>query len=503
MDGRTLLLCFLLVFVGAASTFAAFVPATYSTIVLNQNVAAQVFQGSSNYYLFNVSSSNTYSVTLTPSCADPDLYVYSTASFVAGVPMVFICSSIQPQTSVDSCQFTASSSASSGVYYFIRIYGYGTCDVYTLKISVAGGGGGLSPGVVWAIIVGSVIGGLMLIVVIAVCLTHRGLSERCCCCFVRGRQTPEQRQRDDSDYGVAMRSAPAASGAGFNMRSSSSGPPPSIFGPGPYGAGPYGAFSPQPSTIITVPPFAPSIPTAPDYVLGVPAASVSLPAVTPGAGTVWPTSVVQDGVVYSTPPLPPGLVPPNFQALEAGGYERVEIFVCVDSSSFMQSQQKIVKRTLSRLVQQAAQRAGSANLRVVSCSDGQAQILEPLNTTTVKKSVKSISWVGQPTLLPGWHRMMEMYESSCATLGSRPLMLALFLTGGVPFDNHEFMAQLISQCLNACVCFVLLDSTALATYGQLHVLPNVRVYSLSSSNVDEVVSALVSSVAPRRYATQY
>jgi thermitase len=90
-------------------------------ILLSSSTSSSVSQGQSKYYKISVSAGSSYTVRLTPSSGDSDLYVYDTNRAQIG-------SSAAGGTTVDSVTFTATASG----YYYIRVYGY-QASSYTLS----------------------------------------------------------------------------------------------------------------------------------------------------------------------------------------------------------------------------------------------------------------------------------------------------------------------------------------------------------------------------------
>ncbi len=90
-------------------------------IDFGSSTSGSVSQGQSIYYRFYGYAGSPYTITLTPSAGDPDLYVYDPSQTQIG-------SSLAGSGSIDRVSFTAGSSG----YYYIRVYGYSSAG-YTLS----------------------------------------------------------------------------------------------------------------------------------------------------------------------------------------------------------------------------------------------------------------------------------------------------------------------------------------------------------------------------------
>jgi hypothetical protein len=85
---------------------------------------------------------------------------------------------------------------------------------------------------------------------------------------------------------------------------------------------------------------------------------------------------------------------------------------------------------------------GEGGLRTVTFANGQAFDLGDLNSKNLKTKWSEIKWSGSTYIIPGWQKLLEVYEEEFCEEEVKPLMMILVITDGEATDLAEFIATL-------------------------------------------------------------
>jgi len=159
----------------------------------------------------------------------------------------------------------------------------------------------------------------------------------------------------------------------------------------------------------------------------------------------------------------------------------------------------LIVRQLSKHDSQAVHEVSGGGLRTVTFAGGRATDLEDLNSRNLKEKWASIKWAGATKIMPGWRKLMEVYNEEFGSRppANQPLLMVLIITDGEADDSDEFTQTLNEiQKKNSQIYVTLAiigygteHDDALASYQKIASSnSHVRVVTLGSETNPEMIS---------------